>query len=199
MGRMPLPPYVRRFDLDLDKERYQTVYARHTGAIAAPTAGLHFDITLLERLKDKGVNITFITLHVGLGTFQSVRTQRIAEHVMHAKTIRVSEEVCNQIKQTKKSGKRIVAVGTTSVRSLETAAASGEIRPFTGETRLFIYPGYSFRCVDVIVTNFHLSQSTPLMLVCAFAGYNNIMSAYHEAIAQQYRLFSYGDAMWPTR
>jgi S-adenosylmethionine:tRNA ribosyltransferase-isomerase len=196
IGHVPLPPYLQRPDEMFDKERYQTIFARHPGAIAAPTAGLHFDETLLNQLQEKGVNIAFITLHVGSGTFQSVRAEHIAEHRMHAEYVSVSPAVCKKIKETKQNCKRIIAVGTTTVRSLETAAISGVIKPFRGETQLFIYPGFSFHCVDALVTNFHLPQSTLLMLVCAFADHQFVMQAYQHAIFHKYRFFSYGDALW---
>lgn len=196
IGHMPLPPYIQRSDELSDQERYQTVYAKHPGAVAAPTAGLHFDEKLLQQLKDKGVEFAFVTLHVGAGTFQPVRVENITEHVMHAEYIEVSAEVCEKVKQAKKNGKRIIAVGTTSVRCLETAAQSGEIKPYSGDTKIFIYPGFKFHCVDALITNFHLPESTLLMLICAFAGYGNVMTAYREAVAKQYRFFSYGDAMW---
>ncbi len=195
-GHMPLPPYLDRPDENIDQERYQTVYAKHLGAVAAPTAGLHFDENLLQQLRDKGVAIDFVTLHVGAGTFQPVRVQNIAEHVMHAEYAEISAEVCEKVRNAKANNKRVIAVGTTSVRCLETAARSGSIQPFMGDTKIFIYPGFKFHCVDAIITNFHLPQSTLLMLVCAFAGYENVMHAYQTAIAEKYRFYSYGDAMW---
>lgn len=198
-GHMPLPPYIQRPDEISDQERYQTVYAKHPGAVAAPTAGLHFDEDLLQQLKAKGVEFAFVTLHVGAGTFQPVRVQNIHEHVMHAEWIEVPKEVCEKIKQTKLNGKRVIAVGTTSVRCLETAALSGEIQPFIGDTQIFIYPGFEFKCVNALITNFHLSESTLLMLVCAFAGYDNVMTAYQVAVMQRYRFFSYGDAMFVSK
>lgn len=196
IGHIPLPPYINRPDEISDQQRYQTVYAEHPGAVAAPTAGLHFDEPLLKKLKEKGVDIVFVTLHVGAGTFQPVRVEKIEEHVMHAEYLEVSAEICEKVKATKAKGGRVIAVGTTSVRCLETAAAGGEMKPYQGDTQLFIYPGYKFACVDVLITNFHLPCSTLLMLVCAFAGYEKIMAAYQEAIACEYRFFSYGDAMW---
>ncbi|WP_075185267.1 tRNA preQ1(34) S-adenosylmethionine ribosyltransferase-isomerase QueA [Teredinibacter haidensis] len=198
LGHMPLPPYIDRPDEETDKERYQTVYGKHKGAVAAPTAGLHFDDELFEQLKDKGVQIAFVTLHVGAGTFQPVRVDDIFQHEMHSEVMALSSEVCEQVKQTKAAGKRVIAVGTTSVRCLETAAASGEIQPFQGDTNIFIYPGYRFRVIDALVTNFHLPESTLLMLVSAFVGYRNTMKAYQQAVAEQYRFFSYGDAMFIT-
>ncbi|MDQ8039813.1 MAG: tRNA preQ1(34) S-adenosylmethionine ribosyltransferase-isomerase QueA [Rickettsiella sp.] len=196
IGHMPLPPYIQRSDEIFDLERYQTVFAQSLGAIAAPTAGLHFDKRLLEQLREKAVDIAFITLHVGSGTFQPIRTERIEEHYMHAEYVSVSASVCEKIEETKKNKKRVIAVGTTTVRSLETAASNGVIKPFEGETRLFIYPGFQFNCVDALLSNFHLPKSTLLMLVCAFAGYKYTMEAYRQAIAHRYRFFSYGDALW---
>lgn len=198
IGHIPLPPYIERADELTDRDRYQTVYAKTPGAVAAPTAGLHFDDELLQALKAKGVELAFVTLHVGAGTFQPVRVQNIQEHVMHAEYIEVTQAVCDKIKQTKTNGGRIIAVGTTSVRCLETAALEGEIKPFAGDTQIFIYPGFKFKCIDALITNFHLPESTLLMLVCALGGYDNVMHAYQEAVAQRYRFFSYGDAMWMT-
>jgi S-adenosylmethionine:tRNA ribosyltransferase-isomerase len=196
LGEMPLPPYIRRSTEDEDKERYQTVYSRHKGSVAAPTAGLHFDEALLSKLQAKGVEIAYVTLHVGAGTFQPVRCENILEHKMHYERLTLNEKVVQQIKSTKQQGRRVIAVGTTSVRCLETAAKSGDISTFEGESNLFIYPGYQFKCIDGLITNFHLPKSTLLMLVCAFAGQENILSAYHHAVEQQYRFFSYGDAMF---
>lgn len=196
VGHIPLPPYIQRADEHFDSERYQTVFASMPGAIAAPTAGLHFDENLLAQLKAAGVNIAFITLHVGAGTFQPIRSACLEDHRMHNEYVSVSPAVCEQIVKTKKNNKRVIAVGTTVVRSLETAALKGEIKPFIGDTRLFIYPGFKFQCIDALISNFHLPQSTLLMLVCAFAGYDPVMQAYQEAIKQNYRFFSYGDAMW---
>ena len=196
IGHMPLPPYLQRQAVEEDTETYQTVYARVPGAVAAPTAGLHFDQPLLNGLEEKGVKINFITLHVGSGTFKPVRTECLQSHRMHAEYVTVSEAVCRQIEEVKANGKRVIAVGTTTVRALETAANLSGIKPFSGETRLFIYPGFLFTCVDVVVTNFHLPKSTLLMLVAAFAGYELTLQAYQQAIASQYRFFSYGDAMW---
>lgn len=196
VGHMPLPPYMERADIDSDKERYQTVYAKTPGAVAAPTAGLHFDDELLAKLKARGVNFAFVTLHVGAGTFQPVKVERIDEHQMHAEYIEVSQEVVDAVKATRAAGKRVVAVGTTSVRSLESASQEGEIAPFYGDSRIFIYPGYRFRSVDAIVTNFHLPESTLIMLVSAFAGREQTLNAYKEAVEQGYRFFSYGDAMF---
>lgn len=194
-GHVPLPPYITRADGPEDRERYQTVYAERPGAVAAPTAGLHFDPPLLDRLAAKGVRFGRVTLHVGAGTFQPVRSDRLDEHVMHAEQVEVDEALCGLAAETRRAGGRIVAVGTTSVRSLETAAASGELRPYRGDTRLFIRPGYRFRSVDLLLTNFHLPESTLLMLVCAFSGFEPVMSAYRHAVQAGYRFFSYGDAM----
>lgn len=196
-GHVPLPPYITHSPDKTDRERYQTVYACRPGAVAAPTAGLHFDQALLDRLAS--IEKAFITLHVGAGTFQPMRTEQIEDHVMHGEMVEVSEAVCAQVQATQARGGRVVAVGTTTLRSLEAACQAGEIRPFHGETQLYIYPGYQFRCVDVLVTNFHLPESTLLMLVSAFAGHSHVMHAYQHAIAQRYRFFSYGDAMFITR
>ncbi|HWV15718.1 MAG TPA: tRNA preQ1(34) S-adenosylmethionine ribosyltransferase-isomerase QueA [Cellvibrio sp.] len=203
IGHMPLPPYIDREDLASDRERYQTVYSQKQGAVAAPTAGLHFDELMLEQLRNKGINIAFVTLHVGAGTFQPVRADNIHEHHMHSEIMELSAEVCEQVRQTKAAGKRVIAVGTTSVRCLESAAQGfnnpaqkGEIQPYQGETAIFIYPGYHFNVVDALVTNFHLPESTLLMLVSALAGYKNTMQAYAQAVAREYRFFSYGDAMF---
>lgn len=196
-GQVPLPPYIARAADTTDQQRYQTVYARRPGAVAAPTAGLHFDKVLLDRLAH--VEKAFVTLHVGAGTFQPMRAEQIEDHVIHGEMVAVSEAVCDQVRATRARGGRVIAIGTTTLRSLETACQQGEIRPFQGETRLYIYPGYQFRCVDVLLTNFHLPESTLLMLVSAFAGHSHIMHAYHHAIAQRYRFFSYGDAMFIRR
>lgn len=194
IGIMPLPPYIKK-ELK-DKNRYQTVYAREKGSAAAPTAGLHFSKNLLEQIGEKGINIVFLTLHVGIGTFRPVKVSRIEEHKMHAEYFDISQETCDLINNTKKSGKKIVAVGTTSCRVLETIADdSGIVRPSSGWTDIFIYPGYRFKIVDALITNFHLPESTLLMLVSAFAGKDNIMKAYSEAIENRYRFFSFGDAM----
>ncbi len=199
IGHMPLPPYIDRADDDSDKERYQTVYNQHKGAVAAPTAGLHFDDDMLAAIKAKGVNIAFVTLHVGAGTFQPVRVDNIKEHTMHAEYMVVTEETCEAVKAAKAAGKRVIAVGTTSVRSLETASLSGQIKPYTGDTQIFIYPGFEFKAVDALLTNFHLPQSTLLMLISALAGYEHVKHAYSHAVANEYRFFSYGDAMWITK
>ncbi|MDT8371995.1 MAG: tRNA preQ1(34) S-adenosylmethionine ribosyltransferase-isomerase QueA [Gammaproteobacteria bacterium] len=198
-GRLPLPPYIERDVAKEDLERYQTVYAQHIGAVAAPTAGLHFDQAMLDKINSLNIKTAKVTLHVGAGTFQPVRVDDIKTHQMHAERIDVSESVCEQVKATRAAGGRVVAVGTTSVRALESASRSGQIEPYSGETDIFIYPGYQFKSVDAMVTNFHLSESTLLMLVSAFAGRANIMVAYHHAIEQRYRFFSYGDAMFITR
>jgi S-adenosylmethionine:tRNA ribosyltransferase-isomerase len=195
-GHMPLPPYIERDDDAADQQRYQTVYAKHPGAVAAPTAGLHFDERLLKRLADKGVRSAFVTLHVGAGTFQPVRVDNIEDHHMHAEYIDVDRSVVEQIRKTKAQGGRVIAVGTTSVRSLESAAMKGELSEFHGDSQIFIYPGYTFKVVDAMITNFHLPQSTLLMLVSAFSGYKNIMQAYQHAVEKKYRFFSYGDAMF---
>lgn len=198
-GHMPLPPYMKREDQLSDRERYQTVYNKKPGAVAAPTAGLHFDDQLLAELASKGVNSAFVTLHVGAGTFQPVKVDNIDEHVMHSEYIEVSAEVCEQVKQTRAKGGRVIAVGTTSVRSLESASQNGEIAPFFGDSDIFIFPGYEFKSVDAMITNFHLSESTLLMLVSAFSGYDHIKYAYQQAVEQKYRFFSYGDAMYLIR
>ncbi|MFB9145935.1 tRNA preQ1(34) S-adenosylmethionine ribosyltransferase-isomerase QueA [Halomonas alkalicola] len=201
-GHMPLPPYIDRADESADRERYQTVYARRAGAVAAPTAGLHFDEPLLGRLAEKGVERAFVTLHVGAGTFQPVRVDDIREHVMHSEWLEVDEETCAKVQAARAAGRRVIAVGTTSVRCLESAcmkSATGEIAPYRGETDIFIYPGYEWRCVDALITNFHLPESTLLMLVSSFAGFDTTMAAYREAVAERYAFFSYGDAMFLTR
>ncbi len=197
-GHMPLPPYITRADEAIDLERYQTVYAEQPGAVAAPTAGLHFDNDLLAALNARGIVTTFVTLHVGAGTFQPVRCEHIQDHHMHSEYLEVSEAAVAQCRAARAAGKRIVAVGTTSVRCLETAAASGELKSYRGETDIFIYPGYNFRSVDAMITNFHLPESTLLMLVSAFAGREKMLIAYQHAVAQRYRFFSYGDAMLIT-
>jgi S-adenosylmethionine:tRNA ribosyltransferase-isomerase len=198
-GRIPLPPYIHRPDDELDEASYQTVYARRIGAVAAPTAGLHFDDSMLRRLEEIGIGRAEVTLHVGAGTFQPVRVDEVDRHEMHAEWIEVDEEACSMIRSARRRGGRIIAVGTTSVRSLETAAADGELSPFRGDSRLFIRPGYRFRVVDAMITNFHLPESTLLMLVSAFSGQTAIMDAYRHAVQARYRFFSYGDAMFLTR
>lgn len=194
-GEVPLPPYLSREADPADLERYQTVYARHDGAVAAPTAGLHFDEDMLRETEDMGVRHAYVTLHVGAGTFQPLRKENIESNRLHAERLVVDEETCRAVEQTRKEGGRVIAVGTTSVRALETASADGELKPFDGETELFILPGYRFRSVDAMVTNFHLPQSSLLMLVAAFAGTACIFDAYRHAIGERYRFFSYGDAM----
>jgi S-adenosylmethionine:tRNA ribosyltransferase-isomerase len=199
IGHMPLPPYIHRADEDFDQERYQTIYAQRDGAVAAPTAGLHFSEAMLAQIDARGIRRATVTLHVGAGTFQPVREDEIEQHAMHTELVEVDEQVCAAVRDTKARGGRVIAVGTTTVRSLETACGeSGEIQAFKGDTNIFIYPGYRFRCVDAMVTNFHLSESTLLMLVSAFAGRDHIMNAYAAAIEYSYRFFSYGDAMFIT-
>jgi S-adenosylmethionine:tRNA ribosyltransferase-isomerase len=198
-GHVPLPPYIDRSDTRADREDYQTLYAKHPGAVAAPTAGLHFDTQLLDQLGSRGIRTAFVTLHVGAGTFQPLRSDDVGEHLMHAEQVRVDEAVCQAVAETRARGGRVVAIGTTVVRSLEAAAADGELKPFAADTRLFITPGYRFRAVDALLTNFHLPRSTLLMLVCAFAGFEPVMAAYHHAIEQSYRFYSYGDAMFVQR
>ncbi len=199
IGHVPLPPYIDRADNTADGERYQTVYAHYPGAVAAPTAGLHFDQAMLALFKEKGIESAFVTLHVGAGTFQPIRADDVREHRMHAEYLRVPAAACHRIIEAKKEGRRVVAVGTTVVRALETAARNGGIGPHEGETDIFIYPGYRFRIVDALLTNFHLPESTLLMLVCAFGGTENVLSAYRHAVEQKYRFYSYGDAMFVTR
>lgn len=194
-GQLPLPPYIERAPENQDHERYQTVYAERVGAIAAPTAGLHFDHKVLTGLAERDIQHCFITLHIGAGTFQPVRSELIKDHILHAEWAEVPEEVCQLIERTKRQGGRIVAVGTTVVRSLEAAAISGTLNPFSGETQLFITPGFRFNVVDMLVTNFHLPCSSLLMLVSAFAGHERIMLAYRHAVNRRYRFYSYGDAM----
>ena len=200
VGHIPLPPYIDRPDTGADRERYQTVFAARPGAVAAPTAGLHFDQALLDQLVAAGVRLGRLTLHVGAGTFQPVRAEQLAEHRLHAEQVEVGAELCAQIAETRARGGRVVAVGTTVVRALETAAESGVVQPYAGETRLFIHPGrdFRFRVVDALMTNFHLPRSTLLMLVCAFAGRERVLAAYAHAVAAGYRFYSYGDAMWIT-
>ncbi|TVP54149.1 MAG: tRNA preQ1(34) S-adenosylmethionine ribosyltransferase-isomerase QueA [Halomonadaceae bacterium] len=198
IGHMPLPPYIDRPDEISDQSRYQTVYGRHPGAVAAPTAGLHFDEALLARLAAKGVEQAFVTLHVGAGTFQPVRVEELADHVMHQEWLSLSQGTVDAVNAARARGGRVVAVGTTAVRALESAAGQGALAPFEGDTGIFIYPGYRFRCVDALITNFHLPESTLIMLVSAFAGYQHTMAAYTAAVAEKYRFFSYGDAMFIT-
>lgn len=195
-GHMPLPPYIERPDEPADRERYQTVWAQRDGAVAAPTAGLHFDEALLERLQERGVESGYVTLHVGSGTYQRVREEDLARHRLHSERIEVDAALCRQVAAARERGGRVVAVGTTVVRSLEAAAASGELQPYTGETELFITPGYRFRVVDALVTNFHEPESTLLMLVSAFGGREAVLTAYRHAVTEGYRFLSYGDAMF---
>jgi S-adenosylmethionine:tRNA ribosyltransferase-isomerase len=200
-GKIPLPPYINREPNADDAERYQTVFANVPGAVAAPTAGLHFDQALFEALAESGITHSFITLHVGAGTFQPVRVDDPSRHVMHAERVDVPEAVVERVKSVKERGGRVIAVGTTCVRSLEAAAEqTGKLQPFSGETRLFLRPGSRFNVVDGMLTNFHLPESTLLMLVAAFAGLENTLAAYRVAVEQRYRFFSYGDAMlvWPA-
>ncbi|ANI17064.1 tRNA preQ1(34) S-adenosylmethionine ribosyltransferase-isomerase QueA [Pseudomonas citronellolis] len=199
VGHMPLPPYIDRPDEAADRERYQTVYAERAGAVAAPTAGLHFDEGLLQAIREKGVDTAFVTLHVGAGTFQPVRVEKIEDHHMHSEWLEVDQDVVDAVAACRARGGRVIAVGTTSVRSLESAARDGQLKPFSGDTDIFLYPGRPFHVVDALVTNFHLPESTLLMLVSAFAGYPQTMAAYAAAVEHEYRFFSYGDAMFITR
>lgn len=202
VGHMPLPPYIDRPDEESDRELYQTVYSARPGAVAAPTAGLHFDDRLMQALREKGVELAFVTLHVGAGTFQPVRVDSIEDHTMHSEYAEVPQDVVDAVLACKARGNKVVAVGTTSVRSLESAAqAAGEdlIAPFFDDTQIFIYPGYQYQVIDALITNFHLPESTLIMLVSAFAGYRHTMQAYQQAVAEQYRFFSYGDAMFITK
>jgi S-adenosylmethionine:tRNA ribosyltransferase-isomerase len=196
LGHIPLPPYIEREDTDSDRRRYQTVFAEVPGAVAAPTAGLHFDDELIGQLEAAGIASTTVTLHVGAGTFQPVRVDDIEDHHMHAEWLEVSQAACDAIAEAKARGGRVVAVGTTAVRSLESAAMKGQLQPFCGDSRIFIYPGYEFRVVDAMITNFHLPESTLLMLLSAFAGHEPTFAAYQHAVDQRYRFFSYGDAMF---
>lgn len=195
LGEMPLPPYIERTADASDMERYQTVFAREPGAVAAPTAGLHFDEALLEKLRNEGVDFGYVTLHVGAGTFQPMRAENVQDHVMHREWLNVGAELVEKIRATRAAGHRVIAVGTTVVRALESATVEGVLRPFAGETQIFIFPGYKITSVDALVTNFHLPQSTLLMLVSALAGKEVILDAYRYAVLQRYRFFSYGDAM----
>jgi S-adenosylmethionine:tRNA ribosyltransferase-isomerase len=197
-GRLPLPPYIEHDADAFDETRYQTVYAKHAGAVAAPTAGLHFDQALLQRLQQKGIGFAYVTLHVGAGTFQPVRSENLAEHKMHSEWYTITEATVDAVRATKAAGGKVVAVGTTSLRALESASQSGALHAGSADTVLFITPGYIFKTVDRLITNFHLPKSTLLMLVSAFAGYDCIRSAYAHAITQRYRFFSYGDAMLLT-
>ncbi len=197
-GEVPLPPYLGRDADEDDIDRYQTVYAKDPGAVAAPTAGLHFDDDLLQATLDAGAKHAWVTLHVGAGTFQNLREEHIAENRLHSERVQVDEACCESVRATKAAGGRVIAVGTTSVRSLECASASGAIEPFSGETDMFILPGYEFRTVDAMITNFHLPQSSLLMLVSAFCGRERVLDAYRHAVREKYRFFSYGDAMFLT-
>ena len=196
IGHIPLPPYITRADDESDLTRYQTVFAKEAGAVAAPTAGLHFDLAMMNKIKAKGAQIVFVTLHVGSGTFQPVRVEDLSDHIMHKEFFAVNQETVDAVKLARERGGRVVAIGTTSVRALESASKSGVLVAGFGDTDLFITPGYQFNSVDAILTNFHLPESTLLMLVSAFAGYQSIMAAYNHAIDHSYRFFSYGDAMF---
>lgn len=195
VGRMPLPPYIQREVEVSDQARYQTIFAKHLGAVAAPTAGLHFDEALFSQLQAKGVEFGHVTLHIGAGTFQPMRSETVQEHVMHREWLHVGAELCAQVARVRAAGGRVIAVGTTVVRSLETAMRDGQLQPFAGDTQIFIFPGYRIRSVDALLTNFHLPESTLLMLVSAFSGRERIISAYEHAVRERYRFFSYGDAM----
>ena len=199
LGRMPLPPYIERTPDAADSERYQTVFAREPGAVAAPTAGLHFDEKLLDQLAARGIESGHVTLHVGAGTFQPMRAEKLEDHTMHREWLNVGAELVDKVRQTRRRGGRVIAVGTTVVRALESASRDGVLTPFAGETRIFIFPGYRFTSIDGLLTNFHLPESTLLMLVSALAGREFILHAYRHAVEQRYRFFSYGDAMliWP--
>ena len=196
IGTMPLPPYIT--ERLSDKSRYQTVYAKNIGSAAAPTAGFHFTKELLEDLKQKGVNVGYVTLHVGLGTFRPVKTEKIEDHKMHTEHFYMPQCTADLINETKKLGKRVICVGTTSCRTVESVASSGDIRECSGDTDIFIYPGYKFKCMDALITNFHLPESTLIMLVSAFEGYENTMNAYKTAVKERYRFFSFGDCMFLT-
>ncbi|MFL6714222.1 MAG: tRNA preQ1(34) S-adenosylmethionine ribosyltransferase-isomerase QueA [Sulfurifustis sp.] len=199
VGHMPLPPYIDRTDRTEDRERYQTVYARVPGAVAAPTAGLHFDAPLLARLDALPVERTFVTLHVGAGTFQPFRTEEVEGQRLHKERFQVTEAACDIVNRARAEGRRIVAIGTTAVRALESAARDGVLTPIDGETDIFIYPGFRFQIVDALITNFHLPESSLLMLVCAFGGTERVLNAYRHAVRERYRFYSYGDAMFVTR
>jgi S-adenosylmethionine:tRNA ribosyltransferase-isomerase len=199
IGHMPLPPYIVRPDTVTDRERYQTVWARTPGAVAAPTAGLHFDSALLAQLDSQGVERVTLTLHVGAGTFQPMRVEDPAQHRMHAERIEISADTARRVNQARAEGRRVIAVGTTVVRALESAVVDSVVQPVSGETSIFITPGFRFQVVDALITNFHLPESTLLMLVCAFGGTEHVLSAYRHAVDERYRFFSYGDAMWVTR
>lgn len=198
IGHVPLPPYISRADSAGDRERYQTVYARERGSVAAPTAGLHFTNEILQRMRARGIETAEVTLHVGLGTFQPVRVERVEEHLLHAEAYSISADAAEKISRARSEGRRVVAVGTTTVRTLEYAAsqAGGKVQASEGEANLFIYPGYKFQVVGALLTNFHLPQSTLLMLVCALGGKENVMRAYEYAVKERYRFYSYGDCMF---
>lgn len=196
IGHMPLPPYIKRGDELLDRDRYQTVYARQAGAVAAPTAGLHFNEAMLKKIRDRGCETGFVTLHVGAGTFQPVRVGKIEDHKMHSEYFEIGRQLCDGVNRIRRAGGRIIAVGTTTVRALESSAREGQLTPQRGETDIFIVPGFRFQIVDALLTNFHLPESTLLMLVCAFAGKETVLKAYNHAVAEKYRFFSYGDAMF---
>jgi S-adenosylmethionine:tRNA ribosyltransferase-isomerase len=199
IGHIPLPPYITRADDETDLTRYQTVFARESGAVAAPTAGLHFNVAMMNKIKAKGVQTAFVTLHVGSGTFQPVRVENLSEHLMHKEYFAVSQETVDAVRQARDRGGRVIVIGTTAVRALESASKSGQLEPGFGDTNLFITPGYQFKSVDAMLTNFHLPESALLMLVSAFAGYDSIMNAYQHAIRHSYRFFCYGDAMFLCR
>jgi len=199
LGHVPLPSYIKRADTSADRERYQTIYARYPGAVAAPTAGLHFTEEMLHTITGRGIRTGFLTLHVGAGTFQPVRAENLMDHRMHKEHFVVSPELCAEVEAARGRGGRVIAVGTTTARGLESAGRSGVMQPCTGDTDIFIYPGFDFKIVDALLTNFHLPESTLLMLVCAFAGKERVMRAYQHAIVQQYRFYSFGDAMFVTR
>ena len=194
-GSLPLPPYITHAADVEDEQRYQTVFARAAGAVAAPTAGLHFDEAMLQALRDKGAQLVYVTLHVGAGTFQPVRAEYIREHAMHSERYEIPQATVDAIAQARDAGGRVIAVGTTSLRALESAVRDGELQAGNGETRIFITPGYEFKVVDMLLTNFHLPKSTLLMLVCAFGGMERMLAAYRHAVEQEYQFFSYGDAM----
>ncbi|NOQ64918.1 MAG: tRNA preQ1(34) S-adenosylmethionine ribosyltransferase-isomerase QueA [Methyloprofundus sp.] len=196
IGHMPLPPYIERADDEEDQTRYQTVFAEKSGAVAAPTAGLHFDEVMMQKIRDKGIRIAFVTLHVASGTFRPVKVENLSEHIMHKEYFNVPEETVAAVQHIKSTGGRVIAIGTTAMRSLESASRSGQLTASCGDTDLFITPGYEFKTVDAMLTNFHLPESTLLMLVSAFAGYERIKQVYQHAIAEKYRFFSYGDAMF---
>lgn len=198
-GHVPLPPYIHRPDTPVDRDRYQTVYARSPGAVAAPTAGLHFDPPLLRALSAMGVESAFVTLHVAAGTFQPLRAEEIVGQRLHAERLHIDEATCESVNRARAEGRRVIAVGTTSVRALESAARAGRLEPVNGETDIFIYPGFQFQLVDALITNFHLPESSLLMLVCALAGTERVLAAYRHAVAARYRFYSYGDAMFVTR